>query len=67
LKFTFNLPPKLLFPIALLTESMIMQRFLSWSFVSVFCVLATASFAQVDSTVTSVDPDLLALQTAKGH
>jgi outer membrane protein insertion porin family len=65
LKFTFNLPPKLLFPIALLTESMIMQRFLSWSFVSVFCVLATASFAQVDSTVTSVDPDLLALQTSK--
>src|SRR4051812_12898465 len=43
-----------------------MQRYLSLLFVSALCLFTTISFAQVDTSgVTSVDPDLLALQTAK--
>ena len=41
-----------------------MQRYLSLVFALVFCTAASVSFSQ-DTTITSVDPDLLALQTAK--
>lgn len=42
-----------------------MQRYLSLFFVSVLCVLASSSFAQIDTSVTSVDPALLALRNAR--
>lgn len=43
-----------------------MQRYLSVVFLSALCALALSSFAQQDTTpVTSVDPALLALQTAR--
>src|SRR6478672_8301526 len=42
-----------------------MQRYLSLAFISLFCTLATASWSQEPSKVTSVDPNLLALQNAK--
>ncbi|MGZ3957243.1 MAG: BamA/OMP85 family outer membrane protein, partial [Flavisolibacter sp.] len=43
-----------------------MQRYLSGIFTLCFCaLLATTSFSQDTSRVTSVDPDLLALQNAK--
>lgn len=42
-----------------------MQRYLSLLFVSVLCVLASSSFAQIDTSVTSVDPALLALRNAR--
>ena len=43
-----------------------MQRYLSVVFASVFCSLASFSYAQVDtSKVTSVDPSLLEIQNAR--
>src|SRR5579875_1861460 len=43
-----------------------MQRYLSLVLVTALCVIASSSFAQVtDTTVTSVDPELLALHNAK--
>ena len=43
-----------------------MQRYLSLVFALVLCTAASVSYSQEDSTkVTSVDPDLLALQQAK--
>jgi len=41
-----------------------MQRYLSLLLVPIFCIISFISFAQ-DSTVTSVDPGLLALQNAR--
>jgi outer membrane protein insertion porin family len=42
-----------------------MQRYLSLVLVSVFSVLASVSFSQDTSKVTSVDPNLLSLQNAR--
>src|SRR5690348_8972556 len=42
-----------------------MQRHLSVFLASVFCALASLSYSQDTSKVTSVDPDLLSLQSAK--
>jgi outer membrane protein insertion porin family len=42
-----------------------MQRYLSLAFFSVLCTFATLTRAQEPPKVTSVDPDLLALQNAK--
>jgi outer membrane protein insertion porin family len=42
-----------------------MQRYLSLLLVPIFCALSFISFSQDSSKVTSVDPDLLALQNAK--
>ncbi|MFL5742838.1 MAG: outer membrane protein assembly factor [Flavisolibacter sp.] len=42
-----------------------MQRYLSGAFLSVLCALAFSSHSQDTSRVTSVDPELLNLQTAK--
>jgi len=44
---------------------MIMQRYLSLAFITVLSAIASVSMAQDTSRVTSVDPDLLALQNAK--
>src|SRR6476646_4488935 len=42
-----------------------MQRYLSLVFVTALCAIASISFSQDTSKVTSVDPELLNLQTAR--